>query len=108
MEDQKNKDKLIGIAFLESLTPTGKEVFFTLIEGNAYKKCSEILNIKVSTVKKHRENICNKIRDLLPGECSCRKWATVGYQWVKFGFKTGIIDGEKWVADVKEKPFYRS
>jgi len=48
------------------------------------------------------------MRDIIDGKCSCTKWGTVGFNWVKFGLKTGIIDGYKWVDRVKEKPYCRN
>ena len=64
-----NKNELLGVQFLKSLTLAERNVFYTTIEGNPYEEAAKLLNLKVSTVKKHRENICNKLRDILEGEC---------------------------------------
>ena len=106
MKDQK-KHKSIGISFLESLTSAERNVFYTTIEGNPYEEAAKILNIEVSTVKKHRENICNKLHDILEGNCHCRKWGAIGLAWLKFALKTGIIDGHKWVERIKKTHFCR-
>ena len=39
-----------------------------MTEGYSYLEAAKLLNIKVSTLKKHLENISNKIRDILDGE----------------------------------------
>ena len=102
-----NKNELLGVQFLKSLTLAERNVFYTTIEGNPYEEAAKLLNLKVSTVKKHRENICNKIRDILKGECHCRKWGAMGLAWFKFALKTDIIDGHKWVERIKKTPFCR-
>jgi hypothetical protein len=61
----------------------------------------------MTTAKKHRENNCNKLRDILEGECICTKTSRIGYGWFKFALKTGIIDGQKWLDRIKESPFCR-
>ena len=73
MQTKKNKDKSMGITFLESLTGAERHIFYTAVEGSSYAEMAKKLKIKVSTVKKHRENICDKISDLLGGECTCKK-----------------------------------
>ena len=107
MQSEINKHEVMGIAFLESLTKAEIDVFYTTIDGNPYEEAAKLLNLKVSTVKKHRENICNKLRDILEGECHCRKWGAMGLAWLKFALKTDIIDGHKWVERIKKTPFCR-
>jgi DNA-binding CsgD family transcriptional regulator len=107
MQIETNKDKSMGITFLESLTGAERHIFYTATEGSSYAEMAKMLKIKVSTVKKHRENICEKLRDILEGECHCRKWGAMGLAWLKFALKTDIIDGHKWVERIKKTPFCR-
>ena len=107
MNPKTNKNELLGMQFLKSLTLAERNVFYTTIEGNPYEEAAKLLNLKVSTVKKHRENICDKIRDLLGGECTCKKASRVGFSWFKFALKTDIIDGQRWLDRIKEAPHCR-
>ena len=107
MQPEINKHEAMGIAFLESLTKAEIDVFFSMTEGCSYTETAELLNIKVSTLKKHRENICNKIRDILAGQCSCPITSGVGYNWLKFALAVGILDGQKWLNRLKKKPLCR-
>lgn len=108
MQTETIKGQLIGIYFLESLTWTERDVFYSMTEGYSYNEISKLLDIKESTVKKHRENICGKLRNVLEGECTCKKASRVGLSWWRFGLKTGILNGQKWLERAKEAPFCRS
>jgi hypothetical protein len=99
--------KLIGIYFLQGLTWTERDVFYSRTEGYSCLETAKLLNIKVSTLKKHRENICNKIRDILDGECTCKKTSRVGLSWFRFALKTGIMDGQRWLERAKNAPLCR-
>ena len=101
----KIRDKLIGIYFLQGLTWAERDVFYSMTEGYSYLEAAKLLNIKVSTLKKNLENISNKIRDILDGECTCKKTSNVGLSWFRFALKTGIIDGQRWLERAKNAPF---
>ena len=99
--------KLKGIYFLQGLTWAERNVFYSMTEGYSYLEAAELLNRKVSTLKKHLENISNKIRVILGGECTCKKTSNVGLSWFRFALKTGIMDGQRWLERAKNAPLCR-
>ena len=105
MPVETNKEKLMGIFFLERLTSVEKDVFYSMTEGNSYLEAAKQLNIKVSILKKHRESICDKLRNILEGECNCNKSSRVGLSWFRFAVRTDIIDLRRWLQRAKIPAF---
>lgn len=75
---KKNEPLNISVELMEAykkMTPREVEVFELILGGETNKEVGKELNISWRTVKKNRENICDKLK--LKGPNALFKWAVV-------------------------------